>query len=248
MKFTGTNVRISDKAKLGRNVRIGDGTVIYDHVEIGDDTIIADNCTIGEPTSAYYRNENYRNPKTVIGPNALIRSGTIVYADVIIGSHLETGHRVTVREGSRIGDHCRLGTGTDLQGFLSIGDYCQLHSQVHVCQYSELGDFVFIYPNVVLANDIHPPSEKVQGPSIGSYTQVGIQSSIVGNIRVGEHCLIGAHSLVVYPVADFSQMIGLPAKRIGDVRDLTDNHGKPLYPWKDRFQRGMPWSETSEER
>ena len=59
-----------------------------------------------------------------------------------------------------------------------------MHSNVHLCQFSHLADFVFIYPNVVLGNDRHPPSEKVVGPKIGSYTQIGIQSSIIGDINM----------------------------------------------------------------
>lgn len=243
MKFNGINVRISPLAKLGKNVRIGDDTVIYDHVVIGDNTTIANNCVIGEPTSEYYRTEEYENPTTEIGPDSLIRSHSIIYAGVSIGSDLETGHRVTIREASVIGNHCRIGTGSDLQGFLEMGDHCHLHSNVHLCQYSTLRDFVFIYPNVVLANDIHPPTEMVKGPTIGSYTQVGIQSSIVGNVVIGENCLIGAHSLVLESFDGFSQLFGSPAKWIADVRDLTDDNGQPLYPWKDRFMRGMPWAD-----
>lgn len=244
MKFNGYNVRISESAKIGSNVRIGDGTVIYDHVEIGDDSVIADNCIIGEPIAAYYKEKDYINPKTVVGCNALIRSGTIIYAGVSIGSHFETGHRVTVRESSHIGNYCSLGTGTDLQGYLSMGDHCRLHSQVHVCQNSKLGNFVFIYPNVVLANDTHPPSETVSGPTVGDHTQVGIQSSIVGGISIGDNCLVGAHSLVLTNFESFSQIIGTPAKRRGDVREIMGTDGQPLYPWRHRFKRGMPWSES----
>lgn len=243
MKFNGINVRISPKAKLGKNVRIGDNTVIYDNVVVGDNTIIANNCVLGEPTSSYYQEDSYQNEPTNIRENSIIRSHSIIYAGVRIGSNFETGHRVTIREKSTIGDHCRIGTGSDLQGYLEMGNYCQLHSSVHLCQHSKLADFVFIYPNVVLANDSHPPTEKVIGPTIGSYTQVGIQSSIVGDVTIGENCLVGAHALVLKSFADFSQILGSPAKHIADVRDLKGKDGKPLYPWKDRFKRGMPWSE-----
>lgn len=242
MKFNGINVRVSSKAKLGQNVRIGDDTVIYDNVVIGDNTVIANNCVIGEPSAKYYQGEFHGNEPTHIGSDSIIRSHAIIYSGVQIGSHFETGHRVTIREKSIIGDHCRVGTGSDLQGYLEMDNYCQLHSNVHLCQHSKLADFVFIYPNVVLANDIHPPTENVSGPTIGSHTQVGIQSSIVGNVTIGENCLIGAHTLILQSFDDFSQVFGSPAKRIADVRDLTDADGKPLYPWKERFSRGMPWA------
>lgn len=226
---------------MGRNVRIGDDSVIYDNVVIGDDSVISNNCIIGEPTSAYYENSNYINAQTTIGNGALIRSHSIIYSGCSIGDRFSSGHRITVRENTLIGHDCKVGTGSDLQGFLTIGNHCQLHSNVHLCQFSKLGDFIFVYPNVVLGNDKHPPSEKVQGPSIGSFTQIGIQSSIIGGIHIGEHCLIGANALVLNDFESYSLILGAPAKRKSDLRELYDADGNSLYPWTKRFSRGMPW-------
>ena len=71
MKFNNNNY-ISDKAIIGNNVKIGDNTIIYDNVIIEDNTIIANNCVIGEPLNDYYFNENYENPKTIIGKTLLL--------------------------------------------------------------------------------------------------------------------------------------------------------------------------------
>ncbi len=243
MKFNQRNQYVSPSAQIGFNVRLGDNVTIYDNVVIGDNSVIGNDCVIGEPTAAYYRSANYTNAPTHIGSGALIRSHAIIYAGVSIGTDFESGHRITIRENTVIGDYCKVGTNCDLQGFLSIGNHCQLHSNVHLCQFSTLDDFVFIYPNVVLANDTHPPTEKVKGPHIGSYTQVGIQSSIIGNIKVGENCLIGAGSVVAKDVENHSFVLGAPAKRKSDVRELLGPNGEPLYPWKDRFSRGMPWAD-----
>ncbi|MCB0754010.1 MAG: N-acetyltransferase [Flavobacteriales bacterium] len=243
MKFTGKNVQISPSAIIGDNVRIGDNTVIYDNVVIGDGSVISNNCIIGEPTADYYTSESHQNAKTVIGKNALIRSHAIIYEDVHIGDGFQTGHRVTIREKSVIGNHCGIGTNCDLQGYLTIGDHCHFHSEVHICQFSAIGNFVFIYPGVILANDKHPPTEQVKGPTIGNFTQIGIQSSIIGNIRVGENCFIGAASVLTKDFEDYSFILGSPAKRKGDVRELKSDAGEPLYPWKNRFSRGMPWQD-----
>ncbi len=243
MKFLGKNVQISDSAKIGRNVRIGDNTVIYDNVEIGDDSIIANNCVIGEPTADYYSNDTHENKPTVIGKNALIRSHAIIYEDVQIGEGFQTGHRLTIREKSIIGNHCGIGTNCDLQGYLTIGDHCHFHSEVHICQFSTIGNFVFIYPGVVLANDKYPPTEQVIGPTIGDYTQIGIQSSVIGDVKIEANCLIGAQSVVTKDFEAYAFILGSPAKRKGDVRELKSEIGGPLYPWKDRFSRGMPWQD-----
>jgi acetyltransferase-like isoleucine patch superfamily enzyme len=243
MKFLGKNVQVSKLATIGKNVRIGDNTVIYDNVTIGENSVIANDCIIGEPASGYYSSNSHQNKPTVVGKEALIRSHTIIYEDVQIGDNLQTGHRVTIREKSVIGNSCGIGTNCDLQGFLNVGDHCHLHSDVHLCQFSSIGNFVFIYPGTVLANDKHPPTTIAKGPTIGDYTQVGINCSIIGKVSVGANSLIGAATVITKDYEDFSFVVGTPAKLKGDVRELKDESGKPLYPWKNRFSRGMPWQD-----
>ena len=241
MKFLGKNVQVSPLSTLGENVRIGDNTVIYDNVTIGDNSTIANNCIVGEPTADYYQTEKHENQPTIIGANALIRSHAIIYEGVRIGDGFQTGHRITIREKTIIGNKCGIGTNCDIQGFTTIGNHCHFHSDVHICQHAQIGDFVFIYPGVILANDKHPPSENIKGPAIGDYTQIGIQSSIIGDVSIADNCLVGAASVVAKDFPSFSFILGSPAKNQGDVRNLKDENGIPLYPWKERFSRGMPW-------
>jgi len=243
MKFNGRNVFVSASARIGENVRIGDNATIYDNVEIGDDSVICNDCVLGEPLNVYYSDSAYRNPPLVIGPNALIRSHSIIYAGCRIGDGFQTGHRVTIRENTEIGEHCSVGTLSDIQGDVIIGRYCRLHSNVHLSKTSSLGDFVFMYPFSVLTNDSAPPSADVKGGSIGSYTQVGVHAVVLPGIQVGENCLIGANSVVTKKVDDYSLAIGDPAKVVMDIRKyVVMGKGHP-YPWMYRFDRGMPWQE-----
>ena len=199
---------------------------------------------IGEPLSGYYSEDGYTNPETVIEPNALIRSHTIIYAGCNIGESFSCGHRVTIRENSKIGKFCRIGTVSDLQGNLEIGDYCWLHSNVHIGQQSKLGNFVFIYPYVVLTNDPTPPSNMCIGPTIGDYSQVAVFSVLLPGVKIGKHCLVGAGSIVGKDVADFQLVLGSPAKPIKDVREIKSREtGESHYPWPYRFDRGMPWQD-----
>lgn len=241
MKFNNRNVQISPKARIGANVKIGDNAVIYDHAEIGDDSVICNDCVIGEPLADYYRDPSYVNPPTVIGPRALVRSHAIIYAGCKIGSDFSTGHRVTIRENTVIGEHCSVGTLSDIQGSATLGKYCRLHSNVHISQTCSLGDFVFMYPYTVMSNDPCPPSHEVKGGHIGSYTQVGVHAVILPGVRVGENCLVGANSVVSKKTADFSLVMGDPAKVVMDIREyIVLGKGRP-YPWMNRFDRGMPW-------
>lgn len=242
MKFNNRNVHISPTAIIGKNVKIGDNTVVYDNVEIGDNTIIANDCIIGEPLGAYYTNDDYQNPKTIIGKDSLIRSHTIIYAGNVFGEDFSTGHRVTIRENNEFGKGCRIGTLSDIQGYSIFGDYCWLHSNVHIGQKSKIANFVFIYPYVVFTNDPHPPSNICVGPTVGEYSQIAVSSVLLPGVNIGKHCLVGAGSIVGKDFEDYQLIVGNPAKSIKDIRDVKSRISEgSYYPWPYNFDRGMPW-------
>lgn len=245
MKFNGINQFISPKARIGQNVKIGDHTMIYDNVIIGDGTIVSNHCVLGEPLSAYYEDGNYENPVTEIGANSMIRSHVIIYAGSSFGESFSTGHRVTIREFTKTGSGCRFGTLCDIQGYSAFGDYCWLHSNIFISQYSTVGNYVFIYPNVVFTNDPTPPSNAHEGPIIGDYSQIAAFSVLLPNVKIGQHCLIGAGSLVSKDVPDYQLVVGNPAKVVKDVREIKSREtGDSHYPWPTHFSRGMPWEKT----
>ncbi|MBK1894414.1 N-acetyltransferase [Chryseobacterium paridis] len=244
MKFNNINVYISEKATIGKNVKIGDNTVIYDNVIIGDNSIICNDCVIGEPLNDYYFNNNYENPKTIIAEEAFIRSHSIIYAGSSFGKKFSTGHRVTIRENSKFGNNCRVGTVSDIQGHVEFGDSCWLHSNVHIGQKSKIGNYVFIYPYVVFTNDPTPPSDVCIGPTVGDFSQIAVGTVLLPATEIGKHCLIGAQSLVGGKHEDYSLVIGNPAKRIKDVRDLKlKGTDASHYPWPINFSRNMPWEQ-----
>lgn len=244
MKFNNRNVFISPRAHIGENVRIGDNTTIYDNVVVEDNVTICNDCVIGEPLSSYYDDpDSYDNPETRIGAQSLIRSHVLIYAGCRFGIGFSTGHRVTIRSETHFGHHCRVGTLSDIQGECQFGDHCWLHSSVHVGQTTKVGNFVFLYPFVVTTNDPTPPSDVIRGPILEDFVQVGVQSVIMPGIRLGQHSLIGASSIVTKDTEAYGAYHGAPAKRVKDVREIRDRvTGEPHYPWPYRFDRGMPWA------
>lgn len=243
MKFNGRNVFVSDSASIGKNVRIGDNSSILDHVILEDNVTIADNCVIGEPLADYYSNtEKYQNPITIIRKGALIRSNALIYAGSEFGQNFSCGHRVTIREYSNFGVNCRVGTLSDIQGHVELGDHCWLHSNVHLGQKSVLGNYVMIYPYVVLTNDPTPPSNTMLGVRVEDFAQIAVFSVLLPGVKIGKHALVGAGSIVGKDVADYSLVLGNPAKHIKDVREIKSREtGEAHYPWPYRFDRGMPW-------
>jgi acetyltransferase-like isoleucine patch superfamily enzyme len=243
MMFNDLNVRVSPKASIGKNVRIGDNTVIFDNVVIGDNATIAHSCMIGEPLNEYYSNPDYENPVTVIGSNSLVRSHAIIYGGNKLGENVSTGHGICLRENNIIGHHTVLGTNCDIQGEVITGNYCRIFSNVHISQFSKIGNFVFLYPFVVITNDPYPPSNDLKGGTIADYTLIAAHSTILSGIKVGENCLVGAHSVVTKNFPDYSLVMGDPAKLVMDIRNYVVLGKGRLYPWMNRFSRGMPWED-----
>jgi acetyltransferase-like isoleucine patch superfamily enzyme len=241
MMFNNQNVRISPNAKIGKNVRIGDDSVIYDNVVIEDNVTISHNCIIGEPLNDYYSNPAYENPLTVIGANSLIRSHTIIYAGNILGKNVTTGHRVNLREYNVIGHDTMIGTCSDIQGNVTIGNFTRIYSSVAIAPLTKIGNYVFIYAFVVLTNDPYPPSEDVKGCSISDYTQIAANSTILSGVNIGINCLVGAGSVVNHNIPDYSLATGNPAKVVMDIRKFVIFGKGRIYPWMNRFDRGMPW-------
>lgn len=238
---------VGKNVDIGKGVRIDAGAIIHDGVRIGDNSHIGAQCILGEPLADYYSDPNgYANPELIIGKRSVIRSGTIIYADNVLGDDFECGHRVTIRERSAIADHVRIGTLSDIQGHCNIGRYTRLHSNVHIGQGSHIGEFVWIFPYVVLTNDPHPPSNHLKGVTVEPYSVIATMSVILPGVRIGSHSLVGACSLVRKDVAPEDVVTGNPAQRvctIHDVKSKTD--GSNVYPWPEQFSRGMPWESSS---
>jgi UDP-3-O-[3-hydroxymyristoyl] glucosamine N-acyltransferase len=168
---------IAESAKLGRNVTVGAYSIIHENVIIEDHSVISARCTLGEPLTTFYSTpDTYQNPQLSIGMNALIRSETLVYAGSQIGNNFQSGHRVTIRESTKIGENVRIGTLSDVQGHCFIGDHSRLHSNVFVAPNSKIGQCVWLLPHTVLTNDPRPPSDSWCGVTIDDFAVIAAMS------------------------------------------------------------------------
>jgi len=239
------NYEISPLAKIGHNVKIGNGVIIYDHVEIGDNSFIGPNCVIGEPTMNYYRNQKHEFAKTTIGPNAIIRSFTTIYEDVEIGANFQTGHHAIIREKSKIGYNTSFGSFSELPGQSEIGNFVRIHSKVMLSENNLIEDYVWIFPFTVITNVKHPPIGEFQRTTIKEYAMIFASAIILPGITIGKNSIIGAGAMVTKDVADERLIIGNPGKDVKSVRDIIDEKGDLVYPWKDYLKedRGYPWQD-----
>lgn len=234
---------VSEKAVIGQNVRIGKGAIIYDNVQIGHNCFIGPYVTIGEPTMGFYRNSEHQNKKTVIGANSIIRSHTVIYEDVEIGEYFQSGHSAIIREQSKIGHHTSFGSSSELPGKATIGNFVRIHSNVMLSENNQIDDYVWIFPFVVLTNSKYPPHGNLMTCHIKQYAQIFSSAILLPGLTIGENAIVGAGALVTKNVEDNALVIGYPAKSVKDVRELRDDDGNPVYPWRDHLRdyRGYPW-------
>lgn len=265
----GQNVVISPKAKIGNNTVIGCNCIVEDNViigdnvniesnscirngtEIADDSYIGSNCVIGEHQEYMNGDSIHVNEENllVLGKKCLIRSGSIIYSNSVIGDYFQTGHNVTIRENTRIGDNVSIGTLSDIQGDCCIGHYVRLHSNVHVGKASVIDGFNWIYPYVCLTNDPTPPSEVELGVHVHRFAIIATGSVILPGIDIAEDSLVAAGAAVTKNVRQYDVVAGNPAKHLADIRTIINREtGETNYPWRYRFNRMMPWSKDGFEK
>jgi acetyltransferase-like isoleucine patch superfamily enzyme len=184
------------------------------------------------------------DPRLVLGEGARIRSGTVLYAGSRIGRRFETGHHVVIREQNRVGDDVTVWSNSVIDYGCVIGDRTKIHCNCYVSQFTDIEDDVFLAPGVTIANDLFPGFEEsaraMRGPSIGTGAQIGVNATILPYVRIGEHAIIGAGSVVTRDIPPYTVAYGAPAAPKRDVHDIdvrdrvvqragaAAGHGRPL--------------------
>lgn len=146
--------------------------------------------------------------------DAIVRSGSIIYADVRIGRNFVTGHNVLVRSNVDIGDDVLLGTNSVIDGQATIGNHVSLQSGVYVPPETEIGDHVFVGPHAVLTNDPAPvrTDSDLAGPTIEHHVSVGGNATILPDVTVGEGAFVAAGAVVTRDVPAETLAVGVPAE------------------------------------
>jgi len=154
--------------------------------------------------------------QAIIGDHAVIRSGTIIYADVEIGDDFKTGHSVVIREKTKIGNRVVVGSNTVIDGNVEIGDFVKIETNVYIPTHVKIGSHVFIGPSAVLTNDKYPQRIRDDyepiGPTLEDSVTIGANAIILPAVRVGEGSMVGAGSVVTKDVPPWSLATGVPAR------------------------------------
>ncbi|TFF83882.1 MAG: N-acetyltransferase [Promethearchaeota archaeon] len=220
--FIDNKCTIGKGVKVGKDVYISQGTLIYGETIIEKGTFIGENCIIGHPQRDRLKTIIQTRIKKVdstgslvtIGEETTIRSGSIIYSDVSIGSYCQTGHNVLIREKTTIGENTLIGTNCVIDGNVVIGKNVSIQTGVYIPLYSEIGDHVFMGPYCKLTNDKYMMRKEyaLKGPKIENYVSIGANAVIMPNITLKERTIIGAGSIVTKSSQNGDILIGNPAR------------------------------------
>lgn len=150
--------------------------------------------------------------------------------NVYIGKHcdLKGKSNIVLEDGVTVRPYAQIwsGGGTVKIGRDSeIGERCR----VSIANSLEIGEKVLLSPNVYITDCDHEYRntdvpvidqgivKKGQKVSIGEGSYIGINAVIVGNVKIGKHCVIGANSVVTKDVPDYCVAVGSPARVIKNI-------------------------------
>lgn len=114
------------------------------------------------------------------------------------------GGTVRIGKESEIGERCRI----SIANSLDIGEQVLLSPNVYIT------DCDHEYRNIDVSVINQGIVQRGQKVSIGGGSYIGINVVIVGNVKIGKHCVIGANSVVTKDVPDYCVAVESPAKVI----------------------------------
>ncbi len=217
---------------MPRSGNLGANT-IFANVTLGEDCVLEPPVIVGKPP----RGKEDGELPTVLGRGCVIRAFTIIYAGTKIGDGLQTGHGALIREDNTLGDDCSVGTNAVIEFGNRIGNYVRIHSGAFL-EMVTLEDHVFIGPNAVFTDDLHPMCPKfkecVRGATVRRRARIGANSTILPGVVVGENSLVAAGSVVVEDVRSGTVVAGAPAKMICGIDELKCREGlfERPYEWE----------------
>lgn len=189
-------------------------------VVLGAGTVVDPTCLLGVPPRGVSAGER----ELRVGADGVIRAFTVLYAGTTIGDRFQTGQGVSIREGNVIGDDVSIGTNSALEHGNRIGDRVRIHTGCFL-ELVTVEDDVFIAPNVVFADDPHPPCPRYQecvgGAVVRRWARIGSNATILPGVVIGRGALVGAGAVVTRDVPAGAVVVGNPAHIVKRVDELV---------------------------
>jgi UDP-3-O-[3-hydroxymyristoyl] glucosamine N-acyltransferase len=233
---------VSAGALVGERVELGPGAVVHERVSLGADTVVGAGAVIHAGTTVGLRCliEDHavlgKRPRLrrgssavgsvedlVVGDDATICCGAVVYAGARIGSGTIIGDQAHVRERVVIGSRSVVGRGSTIEYDSRVGDRVSIQTLAYVTACVTVEDDVFIGPGVLMTNDNtmdrHAPGAPLQGPVLKRGCRVGGAVVLTPGVVIGEEAFIAAGAVVTDDVDARDVVLGIPGRAVRRVAD-----------------------------
>ena len=114
--------------------------------------------------------------------------------------------------GCEIGDETKIGAFVEIQKNATVGRRCKISSHTFICEGVTIEDHVFVGHGVMFINDSYPRATtptgdlqtesdwKVERTLVKTGASIGSGATILSNVTIGEHAIVGAGSVVTRDV------------------------------------------------
>lgn len=143
--------------------------------------------------------------------------------DVKVGNNVKFSKFVNLY-GCEVGDDTKIGAFVEIQKNARVGRRCKISSHTFICEGVTIEDEVFIGHNVTFVNDTFPRATtgggalqteadwKVETTLVKHGASIGSGATILANVVIGEHALIGAGAVVTRDVPAHAIVAGNPGR------------------------------------
>lgn len=158
--------------------------------------------------------------------NYYIHESSYVDEGAIIGTGTKVWHFCHIQSSARIGENCVLGQNVNVSDNVVIGNGVKIQNNVSIYEGVELEDGVFCGPSCVFTNDLTPRAVYPKGSKhykrtlVKSGASIGANATIVCGVTIGRYALVGAGAVVTKDVPDYSVVVGVPAKVVGNIDEF----------------------------
>ena len=149
--------------------------------------------------------------------------------DVKLGKDVKLAKFINLY-GCEVGDETKIGAFVEIQKNAKVGRRCKISSHTFICEGVTIEDNVFIGHGVTFVNDLYPRATaadgglqtendwRVETTLVRSGASIGSGVTILANVTIGEHAIVGAGSVVTRDVPADAIVAGNPARVLRNIK------------------------------